>query len=267
MDYFYYFIIIAGLVYIFWTLLKPDNFHFLSRNKFESNFDNEKAETFRQLLLTNFIVYRLLGEKGRKLFEKRMFKFIEMKDFRAGSNIPEITDEMRVMVAASAIQITYGYPDVYFNHFQTIILFAEEYYSTITGQYHEGEVNAGGAIVISWKNFKSGFSNLTDGRNLAMHEMAHALKLTNIVDDEEYDFIDRETMRCFEELATKEILKIENNENTFFRSYGATNMHEFFSVAVECFFEQPGEFRSYNQELYLLLTRILKIDLLNFGRI
>jgi len=73
-------------------------------------------------------------------------------------------------------------------------------------------------------------------------------------------------MQCFEELAMKEILKIENNENTFFRSYGATTMQEFFSVAVECFFEQPGEFRSYNPELYLLLTRILKIDLLNFGK-
>jgi Mlc titration factor MtfA (ptsG expression regulator) len=267
MAYFYYFIISAGLVYIFWTLLKPDDFHFFTQNRCEANFDNEKAETFRQLLLTNFIVYKLLGEKGRKLFEKRVCKFIEMKDFRAGSNIPEITDEMRVMVAASAIQITYGYPGLYFNHFQTIILFAEEYYSTITGQYHEGEVNAGGAIVLSWKNFKSGFSNLTDGKNLALHEMAHALRLTNIVDNEEYDFIDRETMQSFEELALKEMRKIENNENSFFRSYGAANLQEVFSVAVECFFEMPKEFQEYNPGLYLLLTRILKLDLLNFGEV
>lgn len=266
MAYFYYFIIISGLIYIFWTLLKPDGFHFLMQSKCKANFDNENAEKLRQMLISNFIVYKLLGEKGRKLFEKRVCKFIEMKDFRAGRNIPEITDEMRVMVAGSAIEITYGYPGVYFNHFKTIILFKEEYYSTITGQYHEGEVNAGGAIVLSWKNFLSGFSNPNDGRNLALHEMAHALRLTNIVDNDEYDFIDRETMQSFEELALTEMEKIENNENSFFRAYGAANLQEFFSVAVECFFEQPQDFHAYNPKIYLLLTRILKIDLLNFGK-
>ena len=266
MVYFYYIFIISGLIYIFWYLLKPDNFHFFIRNKCTANFNNEEDKTYRKLLIDNFIVYKLLGEKGRKLFEKRVCKFIEMKDFRAGRNIPEITDEMRIMIAGSAIQITYGYPNVYFQHFQTIILFAEEYYSTITGQYHEGEVNAGGAIVLSWKNFISGYSDLTDGRNLALHEMAHALQLTNIVDNEEYDFIDRATMQSFEESGLTEMEKIANNENSFFRAYGAANLQEFFSVAVECFFEQPKEFQSYNPELYLLLTRILKIDLLNFGK-
>jgi len=125
-------------------------------------------------------------------------------------------------------------------------------------------VNAGGAIVLSWKNFMSGFRDLTDGKNLALHEMAHALRLTNIVDNDEYDFIDRNIMQSFEEIAIEEMRKIENGENPFFRSYGSVNLQEFFSVAVECFFEQPRDFQAYNPQLYLLLTQILKIDLLNF---
>jgi hypothetical protein len=216
------------------------------------------------MLATNFSVYRLLSRKGQQQFEGRINRFIRMKTFLAGNNIKEITDEMRVMVAASAIQITYGYPDVYFNHFETIILFADDYYSTITGQYHEGEVNARGAIVLSWRSFLSGFSTMTDGRNLAIHEMAHALRLTNILDDDEYDFIDADTMHKFEELSKIEMLKIDSGENPFFRSYGATNLQEFFSVAVECFFEIPKEYKAYNPTHYNLLTQILKIDLLNF---
>ncbi len=266
MAYFYYFIIGAGLIYIFWTLLKPDDFHLFLNNKCVNDFANDEVNSFRQLLITYFIVYKLLDEKGRKLFEKRVCRFIEMKDFRAGKSIAKITDEMRIMVAASAIQITYGYPDVYFKHFKTIILFAEEYYSSITGFYHEGEVNAGGAIVLSWKNFLSGFSDMNDGRNLALHEMAHALRLTNIVDNEEYDFFDKATMQDFEKQASAEMQIIKGGNNSFFRSYATTNKEEFFSVAVECFFEQPKEFKAYNPELYLLLSRILKIDLLNFGR-
>lgn len=257
-------LVAASIIYVVFIVFKQHGVQLIFKNECELIFSEAKVPDLSKLLYNNFVLYKLLGEKERKSFEKRVCRFIKMKDFRAGSNIPEITDEMRVMVAASAIQITYGYPDVYFNHFKTIILFAEEYYSTITGQYHEGEVNAGGAIVLSWKNFLSGFSNLTDGRNLALHEMAHALRLTNIVDNDEYDFIERDTMHSFEELALKEMQKIENEENSFFRSYGAANLQEFFSVAVECFFEMPKEFQAYNPGLYLMLTRILKIDLLKF---
>jgi len=255
-----------SILYVVIVVIRQFDYQLFSTNKFELIFDEGEVPDLRKLLNDNFIVYKMLGVKGRKHFEKRVCKFIKKKDFRAGRNIAEITNEMKVMVAASAIQITYGYPDVYFNHFQTIILFAEEYYSTITGKYHEGEVNAGGAIVLSWKNFMSGFHNLTDGRNLALHEMAHALRLTNIVDNDEYDFIDMNIIQAFEKLAAYEMRKIENDENPFFRWYGAANTEEFFSVAVECFFEQPNEFQSYNPELYLLLSRILKLDLLNFKK-
>jgi len=79
-------------------------------------------------------------------------------------------------------------------------------------------------------------------------------------------FFDKETMREFENQASVEIQNIERGNNSFFRSYASANVEEFFSVAVECFFEQPKEFQTYNPELYLLLSRILKIDLLNFGR-
>lgn len=264
MEYFYYFLITSVLVYIFWFSFKPYNLHLFPLTRCAKYFDYEDKQSFRKLLMDNFTVYKLLNDRGRKLFEKRVCKFIELKDFRSGNNLQQVTDEMRIMVAASAVQLTYGYPDVYFKHFRTIILFAEEYYSSITGYYHEGEVNAGGAIVLSWKNFMSGYHDPSDGRNLGMHEMAHALRLTNIVDNDEYDFIDRNTMQLFEKEALLEMQKTENGENTFFRSYSATNLQEFFSVAVECFFEQPFDFRQYNPTLYQLLASILKFDLLNF---
>lgn len=260
-----YIIFAVIIIYILKSLFPRQVLFFMFKRGFESEFNKNDAQIFRKLLSDNFVVYNLLEAKGRKLFENRVCRFIKMKDFRAGGKAMKITDQMRVMVASAAIQITYGYPGVYFDHFQTIILYPDEYYSTITGHYHAGEVNAAGAIVLSWRNLMTGFSNLKDGQNLALHEMAHALQLTNIVNNTEYDFIDWDILRAFEKLAHTEMWKIENNEQTFFRSYAAANQHEFFSVAVECFFEQPQEFREYNFEMYNLLTRILKIDLLNFN--
>jgi len=222
--------IITGIVisYFIIRVLARNNFSLVYKSECAKLFDEDRIPNLRKVLTDNFVVYKMLGEKDRQIFEKRVWRFIKMKDFRAARSLGVITDEMRVMVAASAIQITFGYPGVYFNHFQTIILFADEYYSAITGRYHEGEVNAGGAIVLSWKNFKSGFSNLTDGRNLALHEMAHALRLTNIVDNDEYDFIDRDTMNSFELIAVSEMQKIEKGVNPFFIALGAANKDEFY---------------------------------------
>ena len=259
------FVMVAGVVaYLLFFIFGESPFSFLTGKHCKVLFGKGTAPNYRELLLQNFVVYKMLDENGRRKFEKRVCRFIRMKDFRAGKNIDKITDEMRVLVAASAIQLTYGYPDLYFQHFKTIILYAEEYYSPLTGQYHQGEVNAGGAIVLSWNNFRAGFNNLNDGRNLAMHEMAHALRLSNIFDNQGYDFIDRDALLEFEHLAKAEMMIIEDGKNSFFRLYGGTNLHEFFSVAVECFFEQPQEFNSYNSHLYELMTRILRIDLLNF---
>ncbi len=259
------FTIVAGIVfYLLFFLFGNLPYGLFAGRRCKALFNTGTSPNYRELLVQNFVVYKMLGENGRRKFEKRVCRFIRMKDFRAGKNIEKITDEMRVLVAASAIQLAYGYPDVYFQRFKTIILYAEEYYSAFTGQYHQGEVNAGGAIVLSWNNFRAGFNNLNDGRNLAMHEMAHALRLSNIFDNQGYDFIDREALLEFEQLAKAEMKKIEEGNNSIFRLYGGTNLHEFFSVAVECFFEQPQEFNSYNSHLYELMTRILRIDLLNF---
>ncbi|MBK8884473.1 MAG: zinc-dependent peptidase [Bacteroidales bacterium] len=142
------------------------------------------------------------------------------------------------------------------------MIYPDNYYSTITHKYHKGEVNRRGLIVLSWKSFKKGFSNQTDGLNLGLHEMAHALRLINIVENEEYDFYDRGIMNEFDAEAKYEINKLIHSpqEKSIFRKYGTTNMDEFFSVAIECFFERPYEFKQYNQKLYILLSKILKVD-------
>jgi MtfA peptidase len=115
---------------------------------------------------------------------------------------------MKAMIAGSAIQLTFGYPDIYFVHFWRILNYPDNYYSTITRRYHKGEVNRRELIVLSWKSFREGFADPSDSRNLGYHEMAHALRLINIVANEEYDFYDQDTMNEFEDEANLEIKKI-----------------------------------------------------------
>ncbi len=142
-----------------------------------------------------------------------MQKFINMKTFVPRGEIKKITPEMKALIAGSAVQITMGYPDVYFSHFRTIIVYPDKYYSRITGKYHTGEVNRLGVIVLSWKVFLEGFCIPRDGVNLVYHEMAHALRLKDIVSNNDYNFLDGTIVIEFENEAIIEMKKVKDNHD------------------------------------------------------
>jgi Mlc titration factor MtfA (ptsG expression regulator) len=209
-----------------------------------------------------FPFYNALSDQNKVYFERRVQEFIRLKEFIPRGGISDVTPEMKTLIAGSAIQLTFGYPAIYFRHFKRILIYPNDYYSTITRKYHKGEVNRRGIIVVSLSSLKEGFVDSADGHHLGLHEMAHALRLINIVNNDEYDFYDRKTMEAFDRKAHIEIKKMLQGEKraSFFRDYSSTNLEEFFAVAVEAFFECSGEFREYSPELYHLLSKILKID-------
>lgn len=206
--------------------------------------------------------YQNLNEANKRLFAKRVGKFISMKKFIARGNLKEVTDEMKTLIAASAIKITFGYPAIYFQSFWKIIIYPEAYYSTITKKRHHGEINLRGLMVFSWKRFKEGYENYEDGVNLALHEMAHALIAENRTNNYEFDFLNNENLIAFDDYFKVEKEKILKDDKSFFRNYAAVNEHEFFSIVVENFFERPKELNKYDNNLYKLTSKILKQDLL-----
>lgn len=210
-----------------------------------------------EFLKNNFRYYQQLNDKEKQLFERRVQKFISMKEFVPRGGVKEVTREMKTLIAASAIQITFGLPSIYFSHFYKILVYPDNYYSTITRKYHRGEVNTRGYIVLSWKALTEGYLNYTDGRNLALHEMAHALKIADATRNEEYNFMDTGTLNKFKWLAREEMQKIADGHNSFFRDYAAIDDYEFFAVAVENFFERTEHFESAHPELYYLLCELL----------
>ena len=213
----------------------------------------------KEKLNSHFQFYQQLPPKSKALFEYRVAKFIRMKEF-VPRNMTHVTEEMQVLIAASAIQLTFGYPKVFLSYFRYVIVFPDQFFSNSGQRYHKGEVNPKAkAIVLSWKHFVEGYSK-SDGVNLGLHEMAHALQLENIVMNDEYDFLDSEAIKHWQALASAEIVRIQNDAASFFREYGASNHAEFFAVAVENFFERPVAFHDYQPALYSALARLLKQD-------
>ena len=206
-----------------------------------------------------FTFYQALPPKSKKVFEKRVAYFISCKEF-VPREMSEVSWEMKALISASAIQLTFGFPKVHLSYFRHILVYPEQFYSTINKQFHKGEVNPQAkTIVLGWKHFVEGYLE-KDGRNLGLHEMAHALRLENRVMNHEYNFLDEDVLHSWEMQAAQAMKEITEGTEEFFRAYGATDREEFFAVAVENFFERPTKFSNKHPVLYATLCNLLRQD-------
>lgn len=215
-------------------------------------------QLYKDILQKHSAYYGGLSAADKNKFERKVCNFLYSKRF-IPRNMPEVTIDAKVLIAASAVQLTFGLPNIYLQHFDKILVYPNQYYSSITKRYHKGEVNPRfGIIVLSWNNFISGYIS-DDAVNLGLHEMAHALRLENIIRNEEYKFFDERLITSFDDFA-RNICKDLKASASFFRPYACADEHEFFSVAIENFFERSELFQKQIPELYGILTRLLGQD-------
>jgi hypothetical protein len=205
--------------------------------------------------------FRNLSADAQELFVSRLFSFMETKSFIGREGLV-VTDEMRVLISAAAVQLTFGLKDYTISHLHTINVFPRIFFSKFLNQNLKGLNTQNGVLSLSWNDFKEGFAIEDDKINLGLHELAHAL---NIDLDEEGNYDDHFSA-YFEQwptVANEDFIALKQQKKTFLRSYGGTNMHEFFAVCVEHFFEAPSQFKKELPHLYNFLMLMLNQDPLN----
>ena len=251
-------IFVAGIAFLILSIFRDLLVYFLLEAKSYAApyFFLAKHTSF---LENHFTFYQKLPERSKKVFVNKVARFMSSKEFIA-RQMDEVTDEMKVLISASAAQLTFGFRGITFPYFYKIFVFPDTFYNHENKAYHRGEVNPKlKAIALSWKDFVQGYMN-KDGRNLGLHEMAHALRLENRIANNEHNFLDDTLLKEWEEHASKTMREINNGSETFFRSYGGANNEEFFAVAVENFFERPVEFKRMHPLTYETLSRLLRQD-------
>lgn len=223
---------------------------------------NLKPE-YKDILEGSFYYYHTLNDKNKRLFEKRLQKFMDSKNFLAAGELDYVTPQMKTLISASAIQLTFGLPGVYFRHFRDIHVHPDYYFSEGMQQFNAGEVHKSGLIMLSWRDFVEGYVHPDNGRNLGLHEMAHALRLENMIKNEEYGYFDWDDIQTINKYTVEESNKIRAGEETIFRPYAAVHYQEFFAVLIEVFFEQPQLLYDYHPHLYWVTSRLLRQNPMN----
>jgi hypothetical protein len=178
----------------------------------------------------------------------------------------EKSDDMATLVSASAVQVTYGLKNYLLSHFENIHVLADAYRMENDQELYVGHVAPEG-IYLSWKHFLFGYMKQNDNVNVAVHEMAHALLYNNFFAPYGIDTHFRMNYEHFSTTTGPILAKVITNRHSYLRSYAFSNLHEFWAVSVEAFFDNPQGLKENMPELYVSLCRVLNQDPLSESKI
>ena len=186
----------------------------------------------------------------------------------------EITDEVRVTIAAQAGLVTLGFGDEWFDRLRSVLVYPGDYLvprvTPLAGggelEWQEarlGETWGGGSMVLSWSGVRDG-ARLRDGpRSVVIHECAHLVDLL----DGEIDGIpplprpvERRWRAAIADARTRFDELLDEGRNGAFDDYAAESPAEFFAVASECFFQDPHRLLRHDTMLYGLLAEAYRQD-------
>lgn len=172
-------------------------------------------------------------------------RFILDKEF-VGHDI-EVTMEMKALISLAAVELTFGFESFLIPYLHTIHVSPDIFYSRLASSHVKGLTFETGRMYLSWKSVQEGIDDKTDGLHVALHEMAHALKIDTVKGSptkERFPFYLNTWMRFAKQVMAKE------QQSGFLRAYAWVNLHEFLAVCLENFIERPKEFYKAEPTLF-----------------
>jgi MtfA peptidase len=213
-----------------------------------------------------------LSPVARRDLEGRVQVFLDEKEFHGAHGL-EVTDEMRVSIAAQASLLLLGRPGAAYPNLREIVVYpgafvVERLRPEPSGVVQEqrqvlaGESHARGQVVLSWEAVVAGAADPADGRNVVLHEFAHQLDQLKGHANGAPAWLTREQRARWAAVMNEEFGRLRAQlawgEPTLLDPYAATDPAEFFAVATEHFFEQPERMAAEMPRLYAELREFYR---------
>jgi hypothetical protein len=231
-------------------------------------------EPWLEILSRTFPRIHRLSSEDRSELLQHIQVFLDEKHFEGAQGL-EITDEIRLTIAAQACLLLLHRETDYYPGLYSIIVYPHEYIASRdardprgfvndVSQVRLGETAARGALVLSWDAARQGASDVGDCRNVVFHEFAHQLDAEGGAFDGAPVLPRRSMYLAWARVLGEEFETLRNNvlrhQPTDIDPYGATNPAEFFAVATECFFQQPQQMQAQHPELFHELKLFYRQD-------
>jgi Mlc titration factor MtfA (ptsG expression regulator)/Tfp pilus assembly protein PilF len=243
-------------------------FTFLRQDRRQQLLAEPFPEDWLAYLQDNVFLYRVLSEAEQARLRDAVRIFVDEKYWEGCGGL-EITDEIKVTIAAQACLLLLGFDDFYFEKVYTILVYPggclaknlEE--ETDQVELVDGEAHRSGPVVLSW--WQACWEGRWPGRgNLVIHEFAHQLDFLNDTSDGVPPIDDADFERRMRKVMRAEFRRLCEDASydrpTLLDPSGADDPAEFFAVATECFFLQPARLRRQHPRLYQVLAEWYRQD-------
>ncbi|MBR9921993.1 MAG: zinc-dependent peptidase [Bacteroidetes bacterium] len=203
------------------------------------------------LLHKHDVFYNKLSSEDKKYFRHRVALYLMSKEFmpQAFELVPE---DIKAMVAASAIQVTFGQEDFLLEPIDKIVVYPEAFPSP---QYprnrHSSEIYAeDGVVMFSARHVAHGFMDSSLYYPTALHEFVHAFMIKHPALD--YPDTPEDPWQHVEAISGFPKDKIIE--------WIGLPLVDVYWVLLTCFFSWPEKFNKQLPDMYASLTEVFKLD-------
>jgi len=222
----------------------------------------------------NVAQYKGMSSGLRTQLQRLVKQFLHQKTFVGCAGL-EVTEEMRVTIAAQACILLLNRPSRVYPGLHAVLVYPgaflvprreqdEAGVVTETRQDLLGESWGDGRVVLSWEHVRRAGVAPEGTHNVVLHEFAHQLDSESGSNNGAPFLGSAERYRSWSETLSRDFALLRRDASWGQRDvldpYGATNPAEFFAVATESFFEQPHELAARHPELYAEFESYYRVD-------
>lgn len=213
----------------------------------------------RELFEKESYYFRTLSRQKQDEFVLRCIRFNSSTSFYSGQGFV-LEPRHIALISGTFVQLTFGLTKSLLDHFNHIQVYPAHYRNDKTQRLHKGDIDITGLISLSWEDFQEGNVDQHDGRNVGLHEMAHAFAIEIIESGMMYHHLLMQLQPIY--LRARKEINNPYERSGLLREYAYSNMHEYFAVATEMFFEKPEPMANLHPSLYNAMAKLYHQDIL-----
>jgi MtfA peptidase len=219
-------------------------------------------------------IYARLTPAQRRQLQGHIQVFLAEKQFIGCLGL-QVTEEMKVTIAAIASLLLLNGRQTYFPKLRSILIYPSAYrvkQTTVTSDLivEERQITRLGEswiqdqLVLSWAQVEQDIHHWRDGHNVVLHEFAHQLDQEDgraegvpiLQTASDYSAWSKIMAEEYRQLCDE----VARGLSPVIDPYGATDPAEFFAVVTEVFFEQPDALSKRHPALYKQMQCYYQLD-------
>jgi len=214
------------------------------------------------LLGTRVPWFPVLAEDEQRRLRQLVTIFLHEKYFIPAADM-EITEEVRVVIAAGAARLLLGLHISLYDHLTEIVVYPHDFKVPYAEGPTLGEALPFGTVVLSWPSVRRGVDRPGVHEDVLTHEFAHVLDRQETFIEGDFEVASEEDIGRWSRGFLHHYEALRRGRRSYDRlldDYGGESPSEFFAVATEAFFAKPLRLQRELPELYEELAAFYRQD-------